>query len=255
MRYRHRFLLVMLAAAACSSNPPVIPIAQPGSLVRTRAELEQILRDHESALASPAYPETDKARMRVEADVIRSRLRDGDFRVGDRIFLSVQDEPDLPDTLIVAPGQTVELPLFGEISVAGVLRSEIRGHMTEALSAFINDPVVQANGLMRVSVLGSVGNPGFFSMPAETVLGDAIMAAGGPNANANLEAVQISRGSTLIMEDAFVFEAFRQGLTLDQLNLQAGDQIEVPPRRGFVAMLGIVTGVVGSLGFLLWRIL
>lgn len=245
----------MLGAVACSSNPPVIPTVRPGNTVRTRSELEQILRDHEAALASPSVPEIDKARIRSEADVIRGRLQDGDFRVGDRIVFAVEGEANLPDTLTVAPGQIVELPVFGAIPVAGVLRSEIRAHLTEELGKFINDPVVQANGLMRVSVLGSVGDPGFFSMPAETVLGEAIMLAGGPSGNANLEAVRITRGPDLLMEDEAVAEALRQGLTLDQLSLQAGDQIEVPARRGFVATLSLVTGIVGSLSFVIWRIL
>ncbi len=252
MRYRNYLLIVMLAGAACSSNPPVLPVAQPGNTVRTRAELQQQLRDHESTLASGQLSDDERQRVTMDAETIRSRLEYGDFRVGDRILFSVQGEANLPDTLTVAPGQIVEIPLFGEISVAGVLRSEIRDHMRSEVSRFVRDPVVQANGLMRLSILGAVGNPGFYSMPAETVLGEAIMVAGGPAGNANLEAVQIRRGVTVLMEDDLVFESFRQGLTLDQLNLQAGDQITVPDRRGPLATLSIITGVLGSLSFVFW---
>ena len=255
MRYRNYLLVVMLAGAACSSNPPVLPVVQPGSTVRTRAELDQQLRELESSLASGGLSAEERQRVSVEAATIRERLEYGDFRLGDRILFSVQGEADMPDTLIVAPGLIVEIPPLGEVSVEGVLRSEIRSHLTDEVSRFIREPVVRANGLMRVSVVGAVGNPGFFSMPAETVLGDAIMVAGGPSGNANLEAVQVRRGPTLLMEDEAVSEAFRQGMTLDQLNLQAGDQIEVPVRRGVLATLSIVTGVIGSLSFLVWRLL
>jgi protein involved in polysaccharide export with SLBB domain len=254
MRYRHHFLLVMLAAAACSSNPPVLPVVPAANTTRTRAELEQLVRDHEASLASGELSPEERQRFTAELEMIRSRLENGDFRVGDRILFSVQGETGLPDTLIVGPGPVVELPLFGEISVARVLRSEIRAHLTQEIGRFIKDPIVGASGMMRISVLGAVGNPGFFSVPAETVLADAIMVAGGPATMANLEAVQISRGTTLIMEDEVVFEAFRQGLTLDQLNLQAGDQVMVPPRRGPLAVLGILTGIVGSVSFLIWRL-
>jgi hypothetical protein len=254
MRYRNYLLVVMLAGAACSSNPPVLPVVQPGSTVRTRAELEQQLRELESSLASGGLSAEERQRVSVEAETIRARLEYGDFRLGDRILFSVEGEADMPDTLTVAPGLIVEIPPLGEVSVEGVLRSEIRSHLTDEVSRFIREPVVRANGLMRVSVLGAVGNPGFFSMPAETVLGEAIMVAGGPSGNANLEAVQIRRGPTLLMEDEAVSEAFRQGMTLDQLNLQAGDLIEVPPRRGVLATLSIITGVLGSLSFLVWRI-
>jgi hypothetical protein len=244
----------MLAAAACSSNPPTLPVGQPGNLVRTRAELEQQLADHETSLASPQHTETERSRIRAEADQIRSRLQYGDFRVGDRITLSVQGEEGVPDTVTVAPGQIIELPLFGEISVAGVLRSEIRAHLRDAFSRFITDPVVQASGLLRVSVLGSVGDPGFYTMPAETVLGQAIMIAGGPSGSANLEQVRIHRGPEQIMDGPTTRVALQQGLTLDQLNLQAGDQIEVPQRRGFLAIIGIASTLVGTIGFLLWRV-
>jgi hypothetical protein len=244
-------LVLLLAAAACSSNPPVLPMGQPGNTVRTRGELEQQLRDHESSLASGQLSSAERERVTVEAQAIRSRLEFGDFRVGDRILFAVQGE-NLPDTLTVAPGGVVDLPPFGAIPVTGVLRSEIRDHLTREIGKYINNPVVRANALMRLSVLGAVGSPGFYSMPAETVLGEAIMVAGGPAGNANLEAVQIRRGTTIILERAPVFEAFRQGLTLDQLNLQAGDQVTVPERRGPLATLSIITGVLGSLSFLFW---
>jgi hypothetical protein len=91
-------------------------------------------------------------------------------------------------------------------------------------------------------------------MPAETVLGQAIMVAGGPAGNANLEQVRIHRGLEQIMDGPTTQLALQQGLTLDQLNLQAGDQIEVPQRRGFLAVLGIVSGIAGTLSFLLWRV-
>ncbi|MGD2046543.1 MAG: hypothetical protein PVH96_10000, partial [Gemmatimonadota bacterium] len=61
-----------------------------------------------------------KQSIRADAEAIRGRLTDGDFRVGDRIALSVQGEPSLPDTIPVQPGPMIALPLFGEISLHGV---------------------------------------------------------------------------------------------------------------------------------------
>jgi hypothetical protein len=114
MRYRnHLLVLLLLAAAACSSTPPVLPVAQPGATVRSRTELQQLLRDHESSLASGQLSGEEQQRVMADVQSIRSRLEFGDFRVGDRILFSVQGET-LPDTLTVAPGQVVELPLLGE---------------------------------------------------------------------------------------------------------------------------------------------
>lgn len=257
MRYRHLLLLLLLAGgAACSGNPPTLPLTtQGGDLVRTRAELEQRLEDYDRMLASSELSEEERSRMTIEAAQIRQRLEYGDFRVGDRILLSVEgEEESIPDTVVVEPGQVVDLEDFGVVPVGGVLRSEITQHLTEELGQFILEPEVRASGLVRVAVLGSVGQPGFYTMPAETVLSDAIMAAGGPNQNANVDQVRIRRGTEEIMVGEQTRLALQQGLTLDQLNIQGGDQINVPQTRGALRVLSIVTGIIGSLSFLVWRL-
>lgn len=248
------FPLALCAAAlvACSApvSAQVLPEADPGSSVRTRDDLERLLQQYQEALASPAYSERVKQSIRADAEAIRGRLTNGDFRVGDRIVLFVQGEPDLPDTVPVQPGPMIALPLFGEISLEGVLRSEITDHLTQALSRYIRDPVVRANGLMRLSVQGAVGQPGFYTMPAEMLVGEALMVAGGPSPQADMDDLSIRRGSRTLLEGDALQEAIRQGLTLDQLNLQAGDQIVVPqevPGGSWLQTFGIVAGVVGSI--------
>lgn len=255
MRYPHLLLLLLLSVGtACSGNPPVLPLtSQTGDLVRTRAGLEQQLADHERLLASSDLSEDERSEIAADAAEIRQRLEQGDFRVGDRILLSVEGEEAIPDTVIVEPGQIIELPVFGEMPVGGVLRSEISEHISSNLAQFIHEPQVRASGLVRVALLGAVGNPGFFTMPAETVLGDAIMTAGGPSQNANVDQVRIRRGTEQIMDGEQTRLALQRGMTLDQLNIQGGDQIDVPVTRGALRLLSIGTGIVGSLSFLIWR--
>jgi hypothetical protein len=251
MRLSGSLLVLSLALSGCAGAPTPL-VSSPGGTIRTRPELERLLADYEAALVSPDYSEAEKQSLRADADAVRARLEFGDFRVGDRIMVTVQGEADLPDTITVEPGPAVSLGLFGDVPVGGVLRSEITGHLREALSRTIRDPVVRATGLMRVSVIGAIGAPGFYTMPAETVLGEALMLAGGPSAQANLEELRITRGSRRVLQGQALRDALRAGYTLDQLNLLAGDQIEVPERRGILATLGLVSGVVGSLSFLFW---
>jgi hypothetical protein len=50
-------------------------------------------------------------------------------------------------------------------------------------------------------------------------------------------------------------ESIRAGLTLDQLNLQAGDQIVVPmeaPGGSVLRNIGLVVGVVGSIATIIF---
>lgn len=234
--------------------------ADPGSSVRTRADLERLLTLYEDVLQSPAYSAAVKRSTRQRMDQIRQRLVEGDFRLGDRVALYVQGEPTLPDTVAVEAGPQITLPLFGTISLQGVLRSEVSDRIAEALSTYINDPVVQAEGLMRVSVQGAVGQPGFYVLPASMLVSETLMAAGGPSQSATLDDLRIERGAQVLIEGDELQERIREGYSLDQLNLRAGDQIVLPQPSagqgsgGIIRTLGIVSGIVGSLSFLIFRL-
>ena len=118
--------------------------------------------------------ESDRSR----ATMLRTRLRDGDFQAGDRIRLVIDGSVTQDDTLPVGAGSKIRVKEIGEISLAGVLRSELQGHLTKELSRYIKDVRVQATPLVRLSILGPVGKPGFFYMPSDIAITDAIMRAG-----------------------------------------------------------------------------
>ena len=252
MRTSILFLTVAaLAIAPAVSAGQTLLETDPGNSVRTRDDLERLVTFYEEVLASPVYSDRMKSEARASILRVRDRLRDGDFRVGDRIVLSVQGEPQLPDTVAVEAGPKIVLPLFGEIPLDGVLRSEVEAHLTRELSRFINDPVVRAQGLMRLSIQGRVGAPGFYVVPADMLVTDALMVAGGPAADADLEALRIERGAEPLLAGNDLQEAMREGRTLDQLNLQAGDQIVLPEESGGFfggtfgrVLLGIIPAVI-----------
>jgi hypothetical protein len=244
------FIMIALLVSATPGSAQALLETDPGNSVRTRADLERLVAFYDEVLESPAYSDRVKREASLNMERVRARLRDGDFRVGDRIVLTVEGEPSLPDTLAVETGPKVVLPVFGEIPLAGVLRSEIQQHLTTQLSAFIRNPVVRANALMRVSIQGQVGAPGFYVVPAEMLVSDALMVGGGPAVRADLEALRIERGAELLLEGRELQEALREGRTLDQLNLQAGDQIFLPEQGGGLfggflgnVMLGVIPAV------------
>lgn len=253
-----RALLTVLAVAfvAPSLVSAQLPFqVDPGSSVRTRADLEQLLLVYEDAIASPAYSNSVKEDLRFEVTRIRSRLTDGDFRLGDRITLTVQGEENLPDTVSVQSGPKISLPVFGDVDLKGVLRSEVEERITEALRVYIRNPVVQAEALMRVSVQGSVASPGFYTMPANTLVGEALMIAGGTGSTSDLSKIRIERGPLVLIEKEDLNEAIRAGYSLDQLNMQAGDQITVPEDTGgFFTRFGLIAGVAASIGVLILQL-
>jgi polysaccharide export outer membrane protein len=196
-------------------------------LVMERAELVAALELYEDVAESSAYSGRVRESARRDLERIRDRLANGDFKVGDRVNLRVEGEPDIPPTLQVEPGPRITIPVIGPISLSGVLRSELQEHLTRELARFIQNPVVQAEGEIRISIQGGVGAPGFYTVPADILVGEALMLAGGPG-QSNLEEMRIERGSQVLWEGDELQAVIAEGRTLDQLNLQAGDQIMLP---------------------------
>jgi hypothetical protein len=200
-------------------------------LTMGRADLVATLERLESQAESSAYSGRVRESIRRDAERIRDRLANGDLRVGDRITLRVEGEPDIPPILPVENGPRITLPVIGPISLVGVLRSELQDHLTRELGRFIQNPVVQAEAEIRLSIQGGVGQPGFYTVPADILVGEALMLAGGPG-QSNLEELLIERGDQVLWEGDELQAVIAEGRTLDQLNLQAGDQIMLPVEDG-----------------------
>lgn len=204
---------------------------KPHGLEMTRSELEALVERYEIAAASTGYSSELRQRARAEADLVRRRLAEGEFQVGDRIVLFVRGEQRWSDTLMVEPGRAVSLQDIGAISLQGILRSELEPHMHAELSRHVRDPVVRAESLIRLAVLGEVGRPGFTVLAASMLFEDAVMAVGGPTRTADLDRLRIERGERILWEKNELRDALAAGRTLDQLGLQAGDRIVVPTKR------------------------
>lgn len=237
-------LLVLAPAAAAQEPEPW----KPGSLQPTRAALEAALGQSEAAAASPSASEGARARAHEVAARIRQRLHDGDFRTGDQVQLVVEGEEALSSTFTVAPGPRLLLPTVGEVSLRGVLRSELDAHLRGEVARVLRAPVVQSRSLVRVGVMGEVRTPGFYLLPVDALLSDALMAAGGPLPDAGLARMRVERGSRKVWTGAAMQQALTDGRTLDELSLRAGDNIVVPEggSRGGV-LLRAATVIPGAL--------
>ncbi|MGH7631238.1 MAG: polysaccharide biosynthesis/export family protein [Gemmatimonadales bacterium] len=226
------------SAVAAQERPDSVArvdtLARPARAMATRAELQEIL-------AGTSGPVTDEL-----ARQVKERLDKGDLQPGDRIALRVVGEQALTDTFTVTPERTVELPSLPALPVAGVLRSELEPHLAKQLSRFIRNVDLQAAALVRVSMSGAVGRPGFYNLPADVLATDAIMAAGGPTGNADVANTTIRRGGVDIVTEEQVAAAVEAGESLDQLNIQSGDEIDVGTKgagiTGVLKTMGMISG-------------
>ena len=226
-------LSIALATSAATAQQQ--PNAQPteSRALATRPELDSLLK---SGKVSDD-----------EAAVIRDRLKNGDFAPGDRIVIHVAQELTLNDTFPVRTGRIIILPNLPEISMAGVLRSEAQSYLTGQIGKYVKDPTVLVDPLIRVSILGAVIKPGFYTVRADMLASEVVMAGGGPSNNANLDKTEIRRNGVVVRSAKQIKVAFNRGVSLDALNLEAGDEINVGqkhPATQTIAYVGAISGAI-----------
>ena len=230
--------ILILAPAAVAAQTPVPGSPDPARAMATRGELQ--------ALVSSTRSDDERA-------AVQSRLTDGDFQPGDLIALSVIEDETLTDTFTVRTGRTFKLPNIPEMSLQGVLRSELDSVLTARISEYIRNPQVDAVALIRVAVLGAVNRPGFYSVPAETPAPQVVMIAGGPNQSTDLKKVEIRRGEVVILDRTEMSTAFAAGTSIDELNILGGDQFVVGEKsggwKGTLQTVGLITGLLSGIYF------
>lgn len=218
----------------------------------TRDELTRALALLEGAGSGAGYTAAVGKAREAEIAAIRDRLAKGDLRNGDQVRIEVIGHEGASGTFTVSPDRKLLFPNGVEISVEGVLRSELNSHLERELARYIREPRVRAFTAIRLSLFGGVGKPGFYAAPANALLSDVIQVLGGGPANgARFEKSRVLRGEEIVVVGETFQRAITEGLTLDQLNLQAGDRIEVDVKPAGGTLFRAV-GAVSALGSLVW---
>lgn len=189
----------------------------------------------------------------ASATPVMGQGRSTPFQVGDRILLRVEGDSALSDTFTVVTGPALRLPDIGEISLANVARADVEPYLTGVLGRYIKHLTLEARALIRISVMGEVERPGFYAVPTDLVLPDALMRAGGATADARLDRLTVMRGNSALQDESALQAAIARGATLDELGMRAGDRIQVPrarldPESKWRIAGIIVTGVATAVG-------
>jgi protein involved in polysaccharide export with SLBB domain len=209
----------------------------------SRPALEQLQGRLEAAAESPAYSPVLRAEARERAERIRERLAAGDFRVGDRIALTVEREVALTDTFTVAEGAEVILPTLGAVSLRGVLHAEAEQHLRTEIARFVREPVVRVQTFVRVAVTGAVAQTGFYVVLTQQPLTEVLTAAGGVSPQAQLSDLTVRRDNETVIDGETIQRAIAEGRTVDQLGIRSGDQIVVGSLGGLVGLGGAYQGL------------
>lgn len=223
--------LLLQTPAATAGRATDTP-SRPGSEVTsqtlraTRAELTAALDRAERTAARASG--RDRERAQAEATAIRARLRDGDFRAGDRLAMSLSGDTTSRE-IAVREGPQIELPYgIPPLSLTGVLRAELNDAVAAHLRKYVREPDVRVRSLQRLSVAGAVGRPGVYWVPPDMALAEVIMRAGGVGAGAKTDKVVVTRAGKEVIDRKTFARFSREGRTVEESNLQSGDEIRVP---------------------------
>ena len=243
--------LALIAAPLLAQNDEfAAPLPGMQRPMITREQLRASLAEIQQQLASSGYSASLRSSKRAEAAAIQERLSNGDIRVGDVIALQVSGDPIFNRTYIVTPATTIVLPGGSEISLKGKLRSEVQPYLNEKFGELVVKPVVLASITVRLSLEGNVNKPCFACNvdPGEPLSEFLQGPGGGPGSKVDLDHSQIRRGGRVIIDGPEFVAAIRDGMTIDQLNLQGGDDVfvETKPSSGVLGrVVGVVTGAIG----------
>lgn len=219
--------------------------------VATREELQAALAEADRDAGSESFSGAFREARQREAALIRERLTEGDFQVGDQIQLTVFGETDATGLQTVGPGRVLSVKGLPDIPLRGVLRSEVEPYLKEQIGRYVRDAQVKARATIRVSIIGGVLRPGFYQLDADIMLSDAVMSAGGILAGAEFKRSVVHRGEDKLLEKEEFAKALADGRSLDQLNLRAGDAIEVgmkPVKNTYktISTIAIIPGLILS---------
>lgn len=163
--------------------------------------LELLQQDNSAALSglSPAAPAAVPAARPQEAEGAQRRpVKEYIIGVDDVLAISVWQNPDLDQEVIVRPDGMISFPLVGDVPAEGMTITQFDAELTRLLGEFVRSPEVSISirklGGKKVIILGEVKSPGVHSVAGANTVLEAIAQAGGFADTAVASSVILIRG-------------------------------------------------------------
>jgi protein involved in polysaccharide export with SLBB domain len=167
----------------------------------------------------------------------------GDYTVGpgDEVLIRAWGSIDVDYRSTVDRSGQLNLPKVGSFNVAGVKASELERHLRAQIGRIYTNfnlsvTLGQLRGV-RVFVVGPAQRPGVYSLPSQSTMLSALVAAGGPASNGSMRRVLLRRDGQVISE-LDVYEFLVQGDKSKDMQLAAGDVVVLQPAGARVALNG-----------------
>ena len=162
---------------------------------------------------------------------------------GDEVVVRAWGSVDIDYRAVVDRSGNISIPTIGTITLAGVNAGNAETAVKSAISKLYRDVNVNVTfgrlRAMTVYVVGQAKKPGSYTVSGYSTLVTALLASGGPNPTGSMRNVQVKRGGkTVGTLDMYAFLA--KGDKSNDVKLQDGDTIYIPPAVGHVALIGKV---------------
>jgi polysaccharide export outer membrane protein len=223
--------LFVLSACLCCASPT---FAQQGSTLPATVLPGPVPADKPLEKTLPEKPAADKPAMSsLESRIVADER---DYKIGpeDVLDISVWKSPELSRTVPVRPDGKVSLPLINDIQAAGLTPSVLRQELAERLAEFVPSPevavIVREVHSGKVSVIGSVRNPGRYELKSPATVLELIALAQGFTDFANRDRIVIIRRNATgnPQRIPFNYRKVADGNDQDNFFVQPGDIIVVP---------------------------
>ncbi len=230
------------AAAAPGTHAwsPVLSAPPPSSLPPLRPQTQEpaALSSGDAAFAPQAPPAPAAER--------RAATTTGIYLIdeGDVLQLSVWQNPDLEQEVIVRPDGKISCALIGDVDASGLTIPELDGAITERLKEYIRSPEVSLSlkkfSGKKVIVLGEVKEPGIYSVTGAKTILEAIGLAGGLTQDSVASSVIVISGGLSNPKPRRInlTKALHKGDMSNNPPLQAEDIIFVPKK--FIADINYI---------------
>ena len=195
----------------------------------------------DGAVYGQALPPPDPTRAVVGAE---------EYRVGpmDTLDVSVYQAPDVSRVVQVDAAGQIGMPIIGAVPVAGKTVNEIRDDLTVRLKAkYLRSPEVTVSvkefASQKVTVDGSVGQPGVYPLVGKTTLVQAVAMARGVNREANQKKIAVFRTvNNQRMVAVFDLDQIRTGKMADP-QIFANDVVYVDRSGGKTLWRDVISAV------------
>ncbi len=189
----------------------------------------------------------------------KSRLPDYTIEVGDVLYISVWEEDDLSQEVIVRPDGKISFPLANEVPAFCLTFTQLREELTRRLKDYIRDPIVSISlkkmAGKKIIVLGEVGQPGVYSVSGKRTVLEAIAMARGFTAHAVTSSVILIRGGTQTPKGMRLdlSRAIKKTDISQNVDLQSEDMVYVPKK--FIADVNyFVDQILGPIAKTVWTL-